>query len=46
MFVFPRLRWKIKNYAYFFLSIHVLCALWGTIGISNAPIEYKHTAEL
>jgi MFS-type transporter involved in bile tolerance (Atg22 family) len=45
MFVFPQLRWKIKTYAYGFLAVHILCALWGTIGISNANIGYKHAVE-
>lgn len=45
MFVFPRLKWRIKSYAYFFLAIHVLCAFWGTIGIAKIPVGFKHTAE-
>jgi MFS-type transporter involved in bile tolerance (Atg22 family) len=46
MFVFPHLKWNIKNYAYVFLSINTLCIFWGCLGISvNVPIGYKHTAE-
>ncbi|KAI0115739.1 autophagy-related protein 22 [Nemania sp. FL0031] len=46
MFIYPALTWRMKSYAYFFFSVHVLWCLWGTLGISNnVPIGFKHTAE-
>jgi len=46
MFIFPRLQWKIKNYAYFFLTINIIAVFWGCLGISsNVPVGYKHNAE-
>ncbi|KAH6671305.1 autophagy-related protein 22-like protein [Halenospora varia] len=45
MFVFPYFNFPIKRWAYGFLSIQFLCVFWGTIGIANIPVGYKHTAE-
>lgn len=46
MFIFPALKWKIKNYAYVFLSVNLFCVFWGCLGISNnVSIGYKNTAE-
>ncbi|KAI1361227.1 autophagy-related protein 22 [Xylaria arbuscula] len=46
MFLYPVLPYKMKSYAYFFLILHVLWCLWGTLGISdNVPIGFKHTGE-
>ncbi|KAI0522110.1 autophagy-related protein 22 [Xylaria bambusicola] len=46
MFLYPVLPYKMKTYAYFFLTLHVLWCLWGTFGISdNVPIGFKHTGE-
>jgi MFS-type transporter involved in bile tolerance (Atg22 family) len=46
MFIFPRVRWKIKNYAYFFLAVNIFCIFWGCLGISeHVRIGYKHNAE-
>ena len=36
----------MKMLSYLFISVHVACALWGTIGISsNVGFGYKHVAE-
>lgn len=46
MFLYPVLPYKMKSYAYLFLTLHVLWCLWGTLGISdNVPIGFKHTGE-
>ncbi|KAF2475882.1 uncharacterized protein BDR25DRAFT_253497 [Lindgomyces ingoldianus] len=46
MFVFPRLDFKIKHYAYVFLIINIFCIFWGTLGISNnVKIGYKYVPE-
>ncbi|KAJ8133283.1 hypothetical protein O1611_g339 [Lasiodiplodia mahajangana] len=46
MFMYPALTWRMKSYAYFFFSLHILWCFWGTLGISNnVPIGFKHTAE-
>ncbi|KAE8393827.1 autophagy-related protein 22-like protein [Aspergillus alliaceus] len=46
LFIYPHVRIPIKSWAYVFLSVNFLCALWGCIGISNnVTIGYKHAAE-
>lgn len=47
MYLYPRLRHtSVKSYAYVLLTVNILCALWGCIGISNnVTIGYKHQAE-
>ncbi|KAK6981138.1 autophagy-related protein 22-like protein [Favolaschia claudopus] len=46
MLLYPTLPLALKSYAYLFLSIHLLCTLWGTLGINSAlPIGFKHPAE-
>lgn len=46
MFLFPYLNLPIKRWAYIFLTVNILCVLWGTIGISNnVSIGYKNVAE-
>jgi MFS-type transporter involved in bile tolerance (Atg22 family) len=46
MFLFPRVSFSVKRWAYGFLAVNIVCILWGTIGISNnVTIGYKHVAE-
>jgi MFS-type transporter involved in bile tolerance (Atg22 family) len=47
LFAFPYVKKvPIKLWAYLFLTINMLCVLWGCIGISNhVNIGYKHMAE-
>ncbi|KAF7596207.1 hypothetical protein BBP40_002739 [Aspergillus hancockii] len=46
LFIYPHVRIPIKSWAYVFLSVNFLCALWGCIGISNhVTVGYKHAAE-
>lgn len=46
MFLFPYLNLPIKRWAYIFLTVNILCVLWGTIGISNnVSIGYKNVVE-
>ncbi|KAI9706624.1 MAG: hypothetical protein M1836_003633 [Candelina mexicana] len=46
MFAFPYIKINIKTWAYTFLTINLLCLLWGCIGISkHVTIGYKHRPE-
>ncbi|KAF2108936.1 autophagy-related protein 22-like protein [Lophiotrema nucula] len=46
MFIFPRVNFKIKHWAYTFLCINIFCVFWGTLGISNnVKIGYKYVPE-
>ncbi|KAH6662356.1 autophagy-related protein 22-like protein [Halenospora varia] len=45
MFVFPYFNFPIKRWAYGFFFINILCVFWGTIGIANISVGYKHTVE-
>ncbi|KAM4063507.1 vacuole effluxer atg22 like domain-containing protein [Hirsutella rhossiliensis] len=46
LFAFRYTRLHIKNWAYIFLSVNILCVFWGCLGINaNIPIGYKHQAE-
>ncbi|KAJ5767081.1 uncharacterized protein N7511_004697 [Penicillium nucicola] len=47
MYLYSRLRvsCSVKSYAYAFLTVNILCVLWGCIGISNVSIGYKHQTE-
>lgn len=46
MFVFPKLKFKIKSYAYVFLTLNTFCIFWGCLGISkNVTIGYKYVPE-
>ncbi|CAG8948025.1 unnamed protein product [Penicillium salamii] len=46
MYLYPRLHFPVKSYAYAFLLVNISCVLWGCIGVStNVTIGYKHQAE-
>ncbi|KYK57100.1 autophagy-related protein 22 [Drechmeria coniospora] len=46
LFSFPHAKLHIKSWAYIFLSVNILCVLWGCIGISKSvPIGYKSQTE-
>ncbi|KAK5994459.1 Autophagy-related protein 22 [Cladobotryum mycophilum] len=46
LLAFPYVRMYVKNWAYLFLGVNILCVFWGCLGISsNIPIGYKHQAE-
>lgn len=46
MFLYPRLPFTIKHWAYFFLFISFFSNFWGALGVnSNVEIGFKHTAE-
>ncbi len=46
MFLYPRTRLGIKNWAYIFLAIQLFSNFWGCLGINKSlTIGYKHRAE-
>ncbi|KAI9891477.1 MAG: hypothetical protein M1814_002796 [Vezdaea aestivalis] len=46
MFLFPKVPCKVKMWAYIFLSVNIICAVWGAFGIpSHVTIGYKHRVE-
>ena len=45
-YVFPHMNLGVKTWAYSFLSVNILCMLWGCIGISSqGSVGFKHGPE-
>ncbi|KAJ5223118.1 uncharacterized protein N7469_009358 [Penicillium citrinum] len=46
LFLYPKIHFPVKSYAYAFLVVNILCVLWGCIGVSDhVTIGYKHHVE-